>query len=276
LLLLLLLLYGTGMAAERADVVWRSCIAPSSITRADTDVALFRLSWDNRTLGARGLVPPGVRAGQQDDTLEQIVLEAQRTGSKVGEVVGTHPAFRALLFRCATDVVLQRQPERGLRLQAEQQQQLQQLREGEQMRWHVDLLHHEQQVPRNSSDSKGAAAAAPVDGVNDAGGVQRATGAAMSTGVVGADAAGVGPSGADANDVHDAAVSLQILSAAAAHGGNVGQLHADDFSALYNTEHTRLHALQHESVLQRVQCEKAERRRESQLMEEDAAQGGCW
>jgi hypothetical protein len=243
LLLLLLLLQGTGMAAERADVVWRSCIAPSSITRADTDVALFRLSWDNRTLGARGLVPPGVRAGQQDDTLEQIVLEAQRTGSKVGEVVGTHPAFRALLFRRATDVVLQRQPERGLRLQAEQQQQLQQLREGQQMRWHVDLLHREQQVPGNSSDSKGATAAAPVDGVN-AGGVQCATGAPMSTGIV-------------ASDVHGTAVSLQMLSAGAAHGGNVGQLHTDDFSALYNTEHTQLHASQHESVLQRVQCEKA-------------------
>jgi hypothetical protein len=62
----------------------------------------------------------------------------------------------------------------------------------------------------------------------------------------------------------------------AAHGGNVGQLHADDFSALYNTEHTQLHASQHKSVLQRVQCEKAQRRRERQLMEEDAAQGGCW
>jgi hypothetical protein len=194
---------------------------------------------------------------------------------KVGEVVGTHPAFRALLFRRATDVVLQRQPERGLRMQAEQQQQLQQLREGEQMRWHVDLLHHEQQVPGNSSDSKGATAAAPVDGVN-AGGVQCATGAPMSTRIVGADAAGVGPSGADANDVHGTAVSLQMLSAGAAHGGNVGQLHADDFSALYNTEHTQLHASQHKSVLQRVQCEKAQRRRERQLMEEDAAQGGCW
>jgi hypothetical protein len=56
----------------------------------------------------------------------------------------------------------------------------------------------------------------------------------------------------------------------------VGQLHADDFSALYNAEHTRLRASQHESLLQRVQREKAQRRRERQLMEEDAAQGGCW
>jgi hypothetical protein len=98
----------------------------------------------------------------------------------------------------------------------------------------------------------------------------------MSTDTVGADAAGVGPSGADAHDVHGAAVSLQMLSAGTAHGGDVGQLHADDFSALYNTEHTRLRASQHESVLQRVQRERAQRRRERQLMEEDAAQGGCW
>lgn len=127
------------MDTERADVVWRSCIAPSSITHEDVEIALFKLPTSARVLGAAsGLIPRSVRVAQHDDVLQEIVQEAQRSNVKVGEVVDKRPAFRRMFYDRARDALLQPAENRALQFEALQQKEVQHLLVGEPQRLHGD------------------------------------------------------------------------------------------------------------------------------------------
>lgn len=93
---------GQGMQGDRADVAWRSCIAPASITPADVRLLLYTL---HERLNSTAAVPDAM---PDDAVLEQLVLEAEAQQKGIGELIDSRPALRPLLYARAPDAALMR------------------------------------------------------------------------------------------------------------------------------------------------------------------------
>jgi hypothetical protein len=98
---------------------------------------------------------------RDDQVLLNLVADAHERGVTVGTLVDSRPALRELLYVRNTQL---RRPWRPLQQQQQQPDPLaafevvedriaQQLRAGEQLRWHADLLHHDQRMHSLDSES---------------------------------------------------------------------------------------------------------------------------
>lgn len=93
---------GQGMQGDRADVVWRSCIAPATITPGDVRLVLYSVH-ERLSIGAA--VPDAM---PDDAVLKQLVSDAEAQQKGIGELIDSRPALRPLLYARAQDPTLLR------------------------------------------------------------------------------------------------------------------------------------------------------------------------
>ena len=148
---------GQGMDSTRAEVVWLSACRPFDVTPGGIQAVLFR---DGRLVSMGSLSFAGVPSAEvdrDDALLVSFVAEARESGVSVGALVDSRPAVRELLYERNTQ--LRRpwrpvpEPDRAAQLDAVAQQTTAGLRRSQQMRWHADLLHHDQNMHDSDVDN---------------------------------------------------------------------------------------------------------------------------
>jgi hypothetical protein len=158
---------GRGMDSTRAEVVWLSACRPLAVTPAGVQAVLF----SGGVVTAMGsLSYVGVSSAEvdrHDAVLFDIVQEARQRGVSVGAVVDSKPAVCELLY--PRDTQLRRPfrpvPEVGpiAQLDAVVQGNLADLRRGEQLRWHGDVLLNRDQVMHDSDLASECESASEAD-----------------------------------------------------------------------------------------------------------------
>jgi hypothetical protein len=144
------------MDSTRAEVVWLSACMPFNVTPGGVAAVLFK----EGAVAASRLSFAGVPVSEverDDGVLEQLVEDARARGVSVGSLVDARPAVRELLYERNTQVRRswrgQQELDAAAQLQVLTDTAADELRAGEQLRWHGDLLHHDQPMHGLDSDS---------------------------------------------------------------------------------------------------------------------------
>ena len=140
---------GQGMDSTRSEVVWLSACMPFNVTPAGVAAVLFK---DGAVAASRlsfaGV--PSAEVDRDDEVLLQLVDDARERGVTVGSLVDNRPAVRELAYERNTQIrrpwrpVQQTEPAAELQVMTDAA--ARELRAGEQLRWHGDLLHHDQHL----------------------------------------------------------------------------------------------------------------------------------
>ena len=153
---------GQGMDSTRAEVVWLSACMPLNVSLGGVAAVLFK----EGAVTASRLSFAGVPVSEverDDGVLQQLVEDARVRGVTVGSLVDARPAVRELLYERNTQVRRswrgQQELDAAAQLQVFMDTAANELRTGEQLRWHVDLLHHDQPMHGLDSDSNKVACA---------------------------------------------------------------------------------------------------------------------
>lgn len=146
---------GQGMDSTRAEVVWLSACRPFDVTPGGVLAVLFRNGGELSSARLSFAGVPSAEVDRDDAVLLRLVEQARARGVTVGSLVDSRPAVRDLLYerntqlrqrwRPAQDPVEDPAPVPGF--DAAVHAVAAELRAGEQLRWHADvMLNREQPV----------------------------------------------------------------------------------------------------------------------------------